>query len=225
MPAIEAELQALKENLNDMLSMVKSQLEKCINAIQEEDISIAKQIIDEEKKINIQELAIDRDCENILALHTPVATDLRLVLATLKITNDLERIGDGAKSLAKILSHDLTKNEYKWIANLNIVAMLEVLVNMLKEMGNSLRKEDPKAALKAVKKDEELNGFFKKSLKTTAALIQKNPDDAKTILKLFLFVRSLERAGDLTKNIAEEIVFQLEARVVKHKKNRSADKE
>lgn len=225
MPAIEAELQALRENLNDMLSMVKSQLEKCIHAIQEKDISIAKQIIDEEKKINIQELAIDRDCENILALHTPVATDLRLVLATLKITNDLERIADGAKSLAKILSNDLSKNEYKWIADLDIVAMLEVLVNMLKEMGNSLRKEDPKAALKAVKKDEELNDFFKKSLKTTAALIQKNPDDAKTILKLFLFVRSLERAGDLTKNIAEEIVFQLEARVVKHKKNRSAEKE
>src|SRR5688500_13573862 len=214
MPAIEAELQALKENLNDMLSMVKSQLEKCIQAIDEKDIAIAKEIIDEEKKINIQELAIDRDCENILALHTPVATDLRLVLATLKITNDLERIADGAKSLAKILSHDLSKNEYKWIADLHIVAMLEVLVSMLKEMGISLRKEDPKSALKAVKKDEEVNDFFKKSIKTTAALIQKNPDEAKSILKLFLFVRSLERAGDLTKNIAEEIVFQLEARVV-----------
>lgn len=224
MPAIEAELQALKENLNDMLSMVKSQLEKCIQAIEGSDISIAKQIIDEEKKINIQELAIDRDCENILALHTPVATDLRLVLATLKITNDLERIGDAAKSLAKILSDDLSKDEYKWMADLHIVEMLEVLVSMLNEMGNSLRKEDPKSALKAVRKDKDLNDFFKKSIKTTAALIQKNPEDAKAILKLFLFVRSLERAGDLTKNIAEEIVFQLEARVVKHKKNRGADK-
>ena len=217
MPAIESELQALRENLHDMLSMVKSQLEKCITAIEKKNGSIAKEILNDEKKINIQELAIDRDCENILALHTPVATDLRLVLATLKITNDLERIGDSAKSLGKILSRDLSKNEYNWIAELNIARMLEVLVYMLKEMGTSLRKENPKSALKAVKKDDELNYYFKQSIKTTAALIEKHPDDAKTILKLFLLVRTLERAGDLTKNIAEEIVFQLEARVLKHK--------
>jgi phosphate transport system protein len=217
MPAIEAELQALRENLDDMLSMVKSQLEKCITAVEKKDVAVAKEILDDEKKINIQELAIDRDCENILALHTPVATDLRLVLATLKITNDLERIGDSAKSFAKILTGDLSKDEYKWIKELKIVLMLEVLVFMLKEMGNSLRKEDPKSALKAVKKDEDLNDYFKQSIKTTAALVLKFPDEAKTILKLFLFVRTLERAGDLTKNIAEEIVFQLEARVLKHK--------
>jgi len=222
MPAIEAELQALKENLNDMLSMVKNQLEKCIQAIEQKDPSIAKKIIDEEKKVNIQELAIDRDCENILALHTPVATDLRLVIATLKISNDLERIGDTAKSLAKIVNTDLSKSESQWIADLNIVAMLEVLVSMLKEMGNSLRKEDPKSAVKAVKKDREVNDYFKKSIKTTATLIEKNPGDAKKILKLLLLVRGLERAGDLTKNIAEEIVFQIEARVVKHKKQSGA---
>jgi phosphate transport system protein len=217
MPAIEPELQALKDNLHDMLSMVKNQMEKCARAIEDRDTGLAKEVIDDEKKINIQELAIDRDCENILALYTPVATDLRLVLATLKITNDLERIGDSAKSLAKVLSSDLSKNEYKWIDALNVVPMLEVLVFMLKEMGNALRKEDPKSAMKAVKKDDVLNDYYKKALKTTTELIKKFPDEAKTILTLFLLIRNLERAGDLTKNIAEEIVFQIEARVVKHK--------
>jgi phosphate transport system protein len=217
MPAIEPELQTLKENLQDMLSMVKSQIEKCIKAIEKQDVAIAKQVVDDEKKINIQELAIDRDCENILALHTPVATDLRLVLATLKITNDLERIGDSAKSLAKMLIGDLSKDEYKWIEELNIVLMLDVLVSMLKEMANALRKEDTKSALKTVKQDDVLNDYFKKALKTTASLIRRNPEEATTILKLFLLIRNLERAGDLTKNIAEEIVFQIEARVVKHK--------
>lgn len=217
MPAIEPELQALKDNLHDMLSMVKNQMEKCVRAIEDRDIALAKEVIDDEKKINIQELAIDRDCENILALYTPVATDLRLVLATLKIANDLERIGDSAKSLAKVLGSDLSKNEYKWIDALSVVPMLEVLVSMLKEMGNALRKEDPKSALKAVKKDDVLNDYYKKGLKTTTELMKKFPDDGKTILTLFLLIRNLERAGDLTKNIAEEIVFQIEARVVKHK--------
>ena len=217
MPAIEPELQALKENLLDMLSMVKDQLEMCIQAIEEQDASLAQKVKEDEKKINIQELAIDRDCENILALHTPVATDLRLVLATLKITNDLERIGDSAKSLAKIISKDLTKKEFKWIESLQIVEMLKVLVDMLKEMGTALKRSDTKPALKAVEKDVELNEIFKKALKTTAELMKKSPEDAKTILNLLLMVRNLERSGDLTKNIAEEIVFQIEARVVKHK--------
>ena len=217
MPAIEPELQALKDNLQDMLSMVKTQMENCMKAIEERDTDIAKQVVDDEKKINIQELAIDRDCENILALYTPVATDLRLVLATLKITNDLERIGDSAKSVAKVLGSDLEKNAYKWMDELNFVQMLDVLVSMLKEMGNALRKGDTKSALKAVKKDEALNDYFKKAVKITESLIRKHPDDSKTILTLFLLVRNLERAGDLTKNIAEEIVFQIDARVVKHK--------
>ena len=220
MPAIEPELQALKENLLDMLSMVKSQLEICIQAIEEQDVSLADKVKEDEKKINIQELAIDRDCENILALHTPVATDLRLVLATLKITNDLERIGDSAKSLAKVIAKDLTKKEFKWIDSLGIAGMLKVLVDMLKEMGSALKRSDTKPALKAVEKDAELNEYFKKALKTTADLIKKSPDDARTILNLLLMVRNLERSGDLTKNIAEEIVFQIEARVLKHKRSK-----
>jgi phosphate transport system protein len=217
MPAIEQELNALKENLYDMLSMVKDQMEKCMKSIKDKDRELAGEVLNNEKKINVQELAIDRDCENILALHTPVATDLRLVLASLKIANDLERIGDSAKSLAKVLSADLNKKEYKWIAHLNIYEMLEVLVSMLKEMGTALRKENTKPALKAVKKDETLNDYFKKAVKTAVELIKDNPDEGKEILTLLFMVRNLERSGDLTKNIAEEIVFQIEARVVKHK--------
>lgn len=220
MPAIDSELQALRENLLDMLSMVRAQLEKCIQAIQERDAGLAIQVIDEEKKVNIQELAIDRDCENILALHTPVATDLRLVIATLKIANDLERIGDSAKSLAKVISEDLTRKEYKWIESFRIVEMLSSLTDMLKDMGDAIRKSDTKPALKAAAKDEELNAHFKKALKIAGDLVIKNPDDAKIILTLLLMVRNLERSGDLTKNIAEDIVFQIEARVVKHKKAR-----
>ena len=217
MPAIEPELQALKDNLNDMLSMVRKQMAKCKEAIEKKDVSLAEEVIDDEKKINIQELAMDRDCENILALYTPVATDLRLVLATLKITNDLEQIGDRAKNLAKFLTNNLNKGRYKWLADFNIVFMLDILISMLKEMGNALRKQDTKSAIKTAKKDESLNDYNKKALKTTIELLKAHPDEAKTILTLFLLTRNLERAGDLTKNIAKQIVFYIEARVVKHK--------
>jgi phosphate transport system protein len=218
MPAIEPELQALKDNLSDMLSLVRNQMVKCKEAVHKNDLSLAKEVISDEKKVNIQEIAIDRDCENILALFTPVATDLRLVLATLKITNDLERIGDNAKSLAKFLvnNHNAPKH---WFVEFNVEDMLDVLISMLKDMGEALRTGDTHLARKTKKKDEVLNEFNKKAFKTAATLIKEHPEEAKILLALFSIMRDLERAGDLTKNIGEELVFHIEAKVVKHKKD------
>jgi phosphate transport system protein len=219
MPAIEPELQALKDNLLDMLSLVRTQMVKCKKAIQKHDLSLADEVLADEKKVNNQELAIDRDCENILALFTPVATDLRLVLATLKITNDLERIGDNAKSIARFLREDANEPSKKWMKEFHLEAMLEVLIEMLEDMGEALRTSDTRLAKKTTKKDAELNEFNKKAFKTTAELIKAHPDEAKILLHLFSLAKNLERAGDLTKNIAEELVFHIEARVVKHKKD------
>src|SRR6478672_4331708 len=115
MPAIEPELQALKDNVLDMLSLVRNQMIKCREAIHKSDVELAEDVIREEKNVNTQEIAIDRDCENILALYTPVATDLRLVLATLKMTNDLERIGDCAKSIAKFLEEEMKTLPKTWL--------------------------------------------------------------------------------------------------------------
>lgn len=220
MAAIEPELQALKDNLMDMVLLVRNQMSKCKKAIQKNDTAIANEVVADEKKVNMQELAIDRDCESILALYTPVATDLRLVLATLKIANDLERIGDNAKGLARFLADNMNDVPKKWFEKFNLEAMLEVLTSMLKDMGEALRKEDTRLARQTTKNDEQLNKYYKEAIKTTTELITENPDKGKMVLALFSLTRDLERAGDHTKNIAEELVFHIEAKVVKHKKDR-----
>lgn len=204
-----------------MLSLVRNQMIKCREAIHKNDVNLAEEVIREEKNVNTQEIAIDRDCENILALYTPVATDLRLVLATLKMTNDLERIGDCAKSIAKFLEDEMKDLPRPWLKDFAFEEMLDTLVSMLKDMGEALRKEDTKMALKTAKRDEQLNDYNRKALKITAELIKHHPENAKTLLTLFSLTRDLERAGDLTKNIAEELVFHIEARVVKHKKSKN----
>jgi phosphate transport system protein len=219
MPAIEPELQALKDNLMDMLLLVKNQMVKCKRAIQKNDKELAEEVITDEKKVNMQEIAIDRDCESILALYTPVATDLRLVLASLKITNDLERIGDNAKSLARFLVENIKDVPNHWFERYNLEAMLDILTDMLKDMGEALRKEDTKLARHTTKNDEQLNKYNREAVKTTADLMKEHPDKGKILLSLFSITRDLERAGDLTKNIAEELVFHIEAKVVKHKKD------
>jgi phosphate transport system protein len=219
MPSIEPELQALKDNLLDMLSLVRGQLVKCKKAIQKKDLDVAEEVISDERKVNMQEIAIDRDCENILALFTPVATDLRLVLATLKITNDLERIGDNAKSLARFLVEHMNSIPKHWLEEYKIEQMLDVLTDMLKDMGEAFKREDTRLARITTKNDEQINKYNRDALKTTADLIKQNPEHAKTLLILFSIIRNLERAGDLTKNIAEELVFHIEAKVLKHKKD------
>jgi phosphate transport system protein len=219
MAAIEPELQALKDNLLDMLLLVRNQVLKCKKAIVKNDTALAEEVLADEKKVNMQELAIDRDCESILALYTPVATDLRLVLASLKITNDLERIGDNAKGLARFLSENINDVPKHWLEKFNLEAMLEVLSEMLKDMGEALKKQDTRLARQTTKNDQQLNKYNKEAIKTTAELIKDNPEKGKLLLALFSITRDLERAGDLTKNIAEELVFHIEARVVKHKKD------
>jgi phosphate transport system protein len=217
MATIEPELQAIRDNLLDMLSLVRDQMVKCKEAIQRHDFSLAEEVLNDEKRINAHEIAIDKDCENILALHTPVATDLRLVLATLKMTNNLERIGDAAKSIAKFLGGGSKGIQKSWLKAFGLVKMLDVLISMLDDTDEALRKEDTKLARKTSKKDKELNALNKKAFRTTERLMKADPEHSKVFLKLFSLTRNLERAGDLTKNIAEELVFHIEARVVKHK--------
>jgi phosphate transport system protein len=218
MPAIEPELQALKSNLLDMLSLVIDQVDKCRDAIKKNNSDLADEVIEDEKKVNAQEVAIDRDCENILARFTPVATDLRLVLATLKITNDLERIGDNAKSVARFLKNHREKTTRSFVGQFNLEEMLHILKGMLNDMHEALKNADTRLAMRTTKKDEELNELHKKAMRLTAELIRENPDEAKTLLTLFSLTRDLERAGDLTKNIGEELVFHIDARIMKHQK-------
>lgn len=115
MSNLEIELQALKENLLEMMDLVIHQIVKCKEATLKADVSIAEEVIANEKRINSLELTIDKDCENILALHTPVATDLRFVLAVFKISADLERIGDNAKGISEFVIKNIKKTDRSFI--------------------------------------------------------------------------------------------------------------
>jgi phosphate transport system protein len=225
MIAIEPELQALKKNLLDMIHLVIDQLDKCNQALQKRDEDIANQVIEQEQTVDALELTIDRECENILALYTPVASDLRFVISTLRISNDLERIGDNANGLAKFIKDNLEDLNKQFVTDLGLQQVLEILVSMLMDMAEAFKDGETKLAKESIKKDLQINEIKKKALHTSEELIRTNPDQIKTLLKLFSIIANLERAGDLTKNIGEEIVFHIEAEVLKHKKAQAKDPE
>ena len=224
MQNLETESQALKENLLEMMDLVTSQLTRCRKALTKRNPEPAKEVIAAEKKVNALELIIDKDCENILALYNPVATDLRFVLASLKMGNDLERIGDNASALANFLSSDVSNKAKQYINKFKIEVMFDVTIEMLVAMSKAVREKDALLAMATMKKNAALNDHGKNAPKVAAALIKENPKDVKLIIRLFIIARRMERVGDLITNLGEEVVFHLEAKQMKHKKRKQKRK-
>jgi phosphate transport system protein len=204
-----------------MMGLASKQIELCKEATISGDLKLAEQVIENEKRLNALELTMDKDCENILALHNPVATDLRFVLAVLKITGDLERIGDNAKNIATFLIKNSKKLDKNYLEKFGIGKMYEISISMLSCLSEALKKDDADLARKTFKEDELLNKKNKSGPKIAAALIEEDPKQAKLIVRLLAVVNKLERVGDLAINIAEEVVFHVEAKVLKHNKDKS----
>lgn len=220
MVSLDIELSTLKENLLEMVDLVKSQLEKSKKALEQNDSSLAQEVVEREKRVNALELLIDKDCENILALHNPVATDLRFVLSTIKICGDLESIGDITKGLARFIEKNAKKSINGFVEKFRIITMIETCISMLADMGEAIRKEDTELAQKIAKKDSILNEINKNAASVASDLIKANTAKVELILKLYTITRKLERVGDFIKNIGAEVVFHIEARVLKHKKSK-----
>ena len=216
MNTIEKEIQELRKSLLQMFFLVESQWEKGSNAILEYDQDIAEEISSSEKRINAQELKIDSECENLIALHAPVAVDLRFILTTFKINHALEHIADIAESIATYVANYDVPYEKKVIEELNISDMLEAFNSMMDDIILAYENKDAKIAKKVFKKDKILNKINSNAPVIIAKYLNKYGNNM--LLLLLSSVRKIERAGDSLKKIGEEIIYHIEANVVKHNK-------
>ena len=218
MNTIDSEILDLKKELLKMFFLVESQWEKGGTAILNYDQDMAEEISSSENRINAQELKIDSDCENIIALHSPVAVDLRFILSSYKINHSLEHIADIAQSIAKyVADSDLAYNQ-EIINQTKVNEMLETFNSMMDCLIDAFENEDPKIARKVFKKDKVLNKINAEAHKIIVD--NMNSYDNGMLLFLLSSIRKIERAGDSLKKIGEEIIYHLEAKVLKHQKNK-----
>jgi phosphate transport system protein len=216
MSQLVIELNELKKEVINMWNLVHSQLVKSNIAMVNFDKNLAREVVSREKRVNGSELKIDRDCENIFALLTPVAVDLRFVLAVLKINSNLERIGDIAEGVAKyILSAEKPFNP-ELLKATDTVAMYDESINMLEDTLSAFEKEDTALARSVFQKDEFLDKINIDAPESTVQYLGKHPEDCYQALINLSIIRRLERVGDQSKNIAEETIFYVEAKVLKH---------
>ncbi|MDR0982804.1 MAG: phosphate signaling complex protein PhoU [Culturomica sp.] len=217
----EKELTALKEEVNQMWQLVLSQLEKCKQAYLTEDAELAREVISREKRVNTFELKVDSDSENYIALFAPVAVDLRLLLSLIKISGTLERIGDFAEGIAReVIKGSCNTTDSQLVEALKVEEMFDIVISMLSDSYVLLESETTKLSGKILLKDEDVDTLYHNSVDVLAEYVRKNPDRAKCVLETMLVVRKIERIGDHCSNIVEEIVFYVDAKILKHSKSK-----
>lgn len=216
MSHLDTEIHLLKEQLIEMQRLVRSQLSKSKNALVSYDMDLVREVLFNEKRVNGLELKIDRDCENILALFNPVAIDLRFVLATLKINANLERIGDNAEGIARYVQDVDMPFPAEMLKEYRLEEMYATAVSMMDDALDALIKEDTSQARKVFVKDDILDEINRNATQLTLRNISENKLNPLHYLNTLSIVRKFERVGDQTKNIAEEIIFFIEAKVLKH---------
>ncbi len=222
MSHLEPELEQLRADVGDMIALVKSQLDKSKTAIGDNNVDLAEEVIATDKRVNGMELKIDLDTENILALYQPVAIDLRLVLASIKINHDLERIGDNAEGIAKYIVETDGNLEASMLKKFNVMEMFTNAIAMIEEVAAAFETEDTGLARKVFKKDDFLNHNNKLATGVAVEELKKEGVNIKHVLFVLSIIRKLERIGDLAKNLAEEIIFYIDAKVLKHQKKPKA---
>jgi len=217
MTHLESELIKVRQSALEMMGIVKNQLIKGKEAFITSNNELALDVMHNEKRVNGYELLIDNDCENIIACFSPVAIDLRLVLATLKINYHLERIGDNADGIARNVLDLQARWNPELIQSLDLVKAFETADEMFDLVIESYDKEDTSLARKVFEKDLVIDDVTEKAIRIIAEYLKLHPDNIEKDLYLLLIHRKLERVGDLIKNMAEEIIFYVEAKVLKHK--------
>lgn len=214
---IDKELQKLNTGILEMWSLVGEQIRTVCDAVRNADTEKAWEVLIREKRVNASDLKIDCDVEDFLVLYNPVAIDLRYVLAIYKINADLERIGDFAESIARfVIKRCKDGIDKELLASLQFDKMAEQVARMFETARIALEKKDLALANSVFDMDDTVDKINAEATAILAEYVRKNPDRTEFAFDLKSVFLRLERTGDHVNNLAEEIVYYVDAEVLKH---------
>ncbi|MBN1116823.1 MAG: phosphate signaling complex protein PhoU [Bacteroidales bacterium] len=219
MKPFEYDIENIRILTFEMLDLVKDQIHLTKEALLTSDPELSGEIMRKEKRVNSYEISIDREIEDFLALQAPVASDLRFAMAVLKISSSLERIGDHAYRISSYVFEDDFKITKDIVEILHIPTMFDEIDDMLINITDAFESGDIQLAKRVFKQDKFLNKINKKLPSIVQDYQKKSKKtDVEYLIYLSRIVGKLERCGDMIKNIAEEIIFYYESKVIKHRK-------
>jgi phosphate transport system protein len=210
----EAELQTLKNRLLTMGALVEERAHQAVRALVNRSQEQAEQIIASDKEVNDLQIDIDDRCLKLLATQTPLASDLRLITSAMKINADLERIGDQAVNIAENVLKLLPQPPLKPL--IDIPRMAEIAQQMTRDALDSFVKRDVALARDVLRRDDEVDNLKDQVFRELLTYMMADPGTIQRALALILISRNLERIADHATNIAEDVIFLVEAKDVRH---------
>jgi phosphate transport system protein len=212
---LQREIESLKKKLLALGAIVETSVREATLSIEKRDTVLAQKIIDNDIKIDNTEVELEEDCLKILALHQPVAVDLRFIVAVLKINNDLERIGDLAVNIAERAV--FLADHPKLNISIDLVEMAHNAESMLKNSLDALVNHDAKLAHEVCVSDDIVDQMNRQMYLKVQTAIVKNPEQIPSLIHLLSASRHLERIADHTTNIAEDVIYMIEGQIIRHK--------
>ncbi len=210
------DLDSLKKNFIEMADMSKKIINDAVEALMKRDKEKAKTTYEFDRLIDLKEIEIEERCVRVLALYSPEATDLRLVVSILKSIVDLERVGDLARDICETAIYLSKVPPVK--PYVDLPRMLKIVSEMLKDSIMALLRGDVELAKEVIDKDDIVDSFYERLFNELTELWKKEPQNSEAVVRLILVVKSLERVGDHATNIAEYAIYYKTGNVVKHKK-------
>jgi phosphate transport system protein len=208
------ELENIKKLILSLGAIVEERVRMATKAIEDNDAELAQRIIKSDYEIDEMEVDIEEECLKVLALHQPVASDLRFIIAVIKINNELERIGDQAVNIAERVGVTAKSEQLEMFFDYS--AMGEKVQRMLKMSLDALVKMDYDEAFSVVMMDDEVDDIKEQAYDRVKRAMREHPDKIGYLINLFLISRHLERLADHTTNIAEEVIYLIEGEIVRH---------
>jgi len=209
------ELDKLKKMILALSAMVEESVQQGVLALVKRDEPLAHKVVEMGDEVNQLEVDLEEECLKILALHQPVAADLRFIVAVLKINNDLERINDLAGNLAS-RSLELM-SDVKIDPPFDVVEMSSAVEDILRKSLDALVNLDERLAWKAIQLDDGVDRLHKNSFDMVKAQIRKQPEHIDGLISYLSISRYLERIADLATNVAEDVIYLVDGRIVRHK--------
>nr|WP_240193431.1 phosphate signaling complex protein PhoU [Desulfobulbus alkaliphilus] len=209
------EIDQLKDMVITLGTLVEDRLRRACAILETQDEEESRKIMTSDWEVDDMEIRVEEECLKILALHQPVARDLRLIVAVIKINSELERIADIAVNLAKRILTISEKKTSDFVYVLDYQPMAAKIMEMVKTCLDALVTEDAALARQIFLMDDEVNRARDQAYKTVIEEIGRQPADAACLVNLYLIARHLERIGDRATNIAEEIIYLVEGEIVR----------
>jgi phosphate transport system protein len=208
------ELEQLKTKLLEMSSLVEAAIQRSISAVIHKDRSAADEVFRNEARINAIEIEVDEFCVNLLALQQPMAADLRLIVAALKINTDLERMGDLAVNIAQRARSLMEEPVIKPMIDIPHIAGL--VQSMVRKALDAFVTRDPELARSVLASDDAVDNMRTACYHELVSFMEKDPQNIKPALDLLAVTRNLERIADHSTNIAEDVLFLVKGVDVRH---------